>query len=74
MLNTPYTMRGDLELKESEIDAMIYSYYISKEVQDKFNDIERRLTDETLSKTSSDSIIDKYTDSTKHLMKEKPVR
>src|SRR5688572_2548545 len=43
LLHTPYHLRHRSGLKESDINGMIYSFYISKEVLDKFANIDKQL-------------------------------
>jgi hypothetical protein len=52
LLNTPYALRLNTKIEDSEIDAMIFAYYATKKVKDRFAEIEKTLPP----KTSTDSI------------------
>ena len=59
LLATEYEQRDKTGITESEIDAVIYSYYASKKVVDQFKAIESRLpeTDADVIRRETDSMI-----------------
>ncbi len=59
LLTTEYESRDKIGLTDSEIDAMILSYYTTKNVIDRFNEIDKRLpkTDAEAIRAKTDSIV-----------------
>jgi hypothetical protein len=73
LLHTPYHMRYKSGLKDSDINGMIYSFYISKNVLDKFADIEKQLkevNEANSPKNAEDSAIERHLDSLRNLAEE----
>jgi len=74
LLQTPYHLRYKSGLKESDINAMIYAYHASKNVLDKFGDIEnqlKKLKEANAPKSADDSAIQRHLDSLMNLARER---
>jgi hypothetical protein len=59
LLTTEYELRDKIGLTDSEIDALILSYYTNKNIMDRFNEIDQRLlkTDAEAIRAKTDSIV-----------------
>jgi hypothetical protein len=71
LLSTPFSSRSRIGISDQEINVMIYSYYISKKVIDRFNQIDSTLQGVNVEseKGKMDSIINKM-EKLKELLKE----
>jgi hypothetical protein len=71
LLNTPFDLRRNTGMNETEINVAILSYYSSKEVTDKFREIDKTLlmTDTATIRSKTDSILESM-DKLKSALKE----